>query len=74
MNWVVKNNILYKEAGEIHYQILCKLPLEDWLEPTWFAYRCEGGLVMIELTSGKLENCLKACNSDAKILREDKVL
>lgn len=69
-DWTIQNNILYKEVGEITYQVVFKAPLETWLDPTWYAYRCEGGLVMIELTNGKLEICLKACNSDAKILKE----
>lgn len=59
--WEISNNILHKEVGELTYQVICKLPLE-----TWYAYRCEGGLVMVELASGKLETCLKVCNQDSK--------
>lgn len=67
MNWVIRNNILIKDCGEIQYQIIYKEPLLKGLEGEFIAWKMECSLVASEvISSNRLETCIKACNQQIK--------
>lgn len=60
--WFRYNDFDYtKQSDGISYKICYKHPLEEELEPTWMAYRCENSCE-IELYSGyNLAKAIKSC-------------
>lgn len=68
MNWIIRNNILLKDCGEIQYQIIYKEPLMKGLNGHFIAWKVESSLVISEIiNSERLEDCIKSCNKDSKL-------
>jgi hypothetical protein len=62
----LNNGILVKWNGDVQYQIIYREPLDKELDGFWEGFRIEGSHTALQIFGGRLEQCIRECNKDAK--------